>query len=227
MGKTNFEKFREKIIYEKRNVCNDRIFVDLEHKETNPYIELNKKDVLYRCRIISDSDERDIGRSKKFQGFDAEGSLMPPPNKTKDYRANYKYIPCLYCSNEESTAIGELKLSESTKISVAKIKPNKKLVLLDIRGIRKIKEPTKNNLFKNLADWFSKPTSDSDDITEYIPTQYVSEYIRDRLNYDGIAYKSAQDKGNGYNIALFYKEGVRAISSKVKNIKVTKNNERN
>lgn len=47
---------------------------------------------------------------------------------------------------------------------------------------------------------FSRPTSPTDDIADYVPTQIITEHLR-IAGYDGIAYRSAY--GKGHNVVLF------------------------
>ena len=47
---------------------------------------------------------------------------------------------------------------------------------------------------------FSEPTQQSDDTSEYVPTQVLAELFRD-VGFDGVAYQSAY--GEGHNIVLF------------------------
>jgi hypothetical protein len=45
-----------------------------------------------------------------------------------------------------------------------------------------------------------KPTTASDDTSDYVPTQILAEALRDS-GFDGIGYRSAY--GDGHNVALF------------------------
>jgi len=57
-----------------------------------------------------------------------------------------------------------------------------------------------NSILRSLARELSKPINPGKISIEYIPTQYVTEIIRN-LKYDGMIYPSALGKGK--NIVLF------------------------
>lgn len=61
------------------------------------------------------------------------------------------------------------------------------------------------NFLREFVIDISKPIDNNDSITEYIPTQVVTEYLRfnPALNVDGIIYPSAKDN-TFTNIVLFY-----------------------
>ena len=48
----------------------------------------------------------------------------------------------------------------------------------------------KKNLFLDLSMLYSSPVSNTDDILDYIPTQYIAEYVKSK-GYDGIAFSSS------------------------------------
>ncbi|MBQ0043370.1 MAG: RES family NAD+ phosphorylase [Lachnospiraceae bacterium] len=53
---------------------------------------------------------------------------------------------------------------------------------------------------------------------DYIPTQFISEYIRYELRYDGIKYKSAMSP-EGSNYVLFFDDSYVAEASEVYDMK--------
>ena len=73
---------------------------------------------------------------------------------------------------------------------------------------------------------FSKPVKSGDDTLDYIPTQYISEYVKN-LNYDGIVYRSSltpelddsdhdsDAEIDGYNIVVFNYGKCEPIGSNV------------
>ena len=56
---------------------------------------------------------------------------MPPPSLTRDLRANYRYIPYLYCANHPYTALVEVRPRLGANVSVAMITTRAELTLLD------------------------------------------------------------------------------------------------
>ncbi|MCH7927666.1 MAG: RES family NAD+ phosphorylase, partial [Candidatus Dadabacteria bacterium] len=67
-----------------------------------------------------------------------------------------------------------------------------------------------------LEDVLSKPLRRSDNKLDYIPTQYLSEFIKS-LDYDGIEYKSSLNT-EGYNLAIFNRDNFECINTFVREI---------
>lgn len=127
-----------------------------------------------------------------FFGYDAKESFVAPPNKTRDMRANYRYIPYLYCANHAYIALIEVRPRLGAQVSVATIRVDEKIRLLDFTMQNPSKRMTgpKRNLFNDLSMLYSTPVTSDDDILDYIPTQYIAEYAKN-LGYDGIVYRSS------------------------------------
>ena len=47
----------------------------------------------------------------------------------------------------------------------------------------------------------AKPLRRNDSVLEYLPTQYISEFVKSQ-GYDGVAYESTLHRG-GYNVAIY------------------------
>ena len=223
------KQFISEIQYKNRNPQDVRILESLSDLTTNPERKIIKGTRLYRCRIINNIDS--IGKEEGFYGFGKKDSFVPPPDKTRDMRANYRYIPYLYCANHPYTALVEVRPRLGADVSVATITVNEDLTILDFtlkNKPKKIKQ-AKENLFSDLSMIYSKPVVSDDDVLDYIPTQFIAEYAKN-LGYDGIAFRSSltpelDDSENKeydiYNIVVFNYEKCEATSSSV--VKVTRN----
>lgn len=107
-------------------------------------------------------------------------------------------------------------------VSIATIEVKEKLTLLDFTNGKKPSKMTdaKVNLFSDLSSMFSKPVTDDDDITDYIPTQFIAEYAK-RLNYDGIVFRSSlvpdinEHQLERFNIVVFNYQKCEAVKSNV------------
>lgn len=134
--------------------------------------------------------------------------MKPLANKATDGRANPKGIPYLYLANERNTAVAEMRPWKGAKCSVGQFRVNKDLRLIDFSKDKSSKfffnEPDAHQ--KELSVWshinqaFSRPVSTSEQNSEYVPTQIITEVFKSN-SFDGIAYKS--NFGKGHNIALF------------------------
>ncbi|MBQ7715616.1 MAG: RES family NAD+ phosphorylase [Clostridia bacterium] len=219
-------EFINEITYHNRNPRDIKALELMDDISTNPEILLSEKDILYRSRIIRRI--KDINKVKNFYGFDEEQSFVPPKEKTCDMRANYRYIPYLYCTNHPYLSLVEIRPRLSSLVSIATISVNEKLSLLDFTNSNKPSKMTKakEHFFSDLSYMFSKPISDEDDTKDYIPTQFIAEYAKN-LGYDGIVYRSSlvpeiNSAGlNRYNIVIFNYLKCAAIKSNV--IQITNN----
>lgn len=227
--------FIKEIQYVNRNPIDNSVLSILDKVETNPEIVINPGELLYRSRIIQDKNQ--IGKELGFCGYGEKDSFIPPVEKTVDMRANYRYIPYLYCSNNAYISIIETKPRFSSEVSVATLSVNDKIRLLDftIQQTPKRMDGTKKNLFRDLSELFSKPVVGSDDVLDYIPTQYIAEYVKkcdnDGIGYDGIAFKSSlisaqtgisevnEEFSSRFNIVIFNYNKVKPVRSNIYKIK--------
>jgi len=190
MKSNKLREFIKEVQYVNRNPRDNSVLELLEDASTNPEIILEKDTELFRSRIIS--DRKHINKEKGFYGYGSKDSFIPPRAKTADMRANYRYIPYLYCSNHRYISIIEVRPRFGAEVSIATIKVQDRLTLLDFtmqKHVGKITS-TKKNLFEDLSELFSRPIANSDEVLDYIPTQYIAEYAKN-LGYDGISFKSS------------------------------------
>lgn len=218
--------FIKEIQFKNRNPRDLKAIELLDDISTNPERTLYVGSKLFRCRIIENVSE--ISKEENFWGYSAKKSLAPPPDKTKDMRANYRYIPYLYCANHPYTALVEVRPRLGAQVSIATIRVNEDIRLLDftMQTTSSKMTDTKKNLFADLSMLYSKPIASDDDILDYIPTQYIAEYAKN-LNYDGISFRSSltpelarQDalthpELDRYNIVVFNYNKCSAIKSNV------------
>ena len=226
------KEFIDEIQYRNRNPRETRALKSLGEKLTNPVRVLPPDTQLYRCRIINDTAE--VGKEPGFFGYGKKASFVPPPKSTRDMRANYRYIPYLYCANNPYTALVEVRPRLGTDVSIATIHTTKELVLLDftLKTTPPGMTPAKQNLFADLSMLYSKPVTSEDEILDYIPTQYIAEYAK-HLGYDGIAFRSSltpeleeqdvieHEELDRYNVVVFNYD--KCVVSGSKDVNVTRN----
>lgn len=223
------KEFIEEIQFRNRNPQDIKVLELLDDLSTNPERRIPVGTHLYRCRIMSDTSK--AGKENGFYGYGKSDSFVPPPNVTRDLRANYRYIPYLYCANHPYTALVEVRPRLGANVSVATITTNAELTLLDftLKDIPRRMTDTKLRLFADLSMLYSKPVTSEDDILDYIPTQFVAEYAK-RLGYDGIAFRSSltpelEDQDvhmyqdlDRYNIVVFNYQKCEATASNIVNV---------
>lgn len=222
----DLREFIEEIKHKNRNPRKVPVLEVLGDSETNSERVLPIGTELFRCRIIDDNSA--INTEENFFGYNAGHSFIPPANETRDMRANYRYIPYLYCANHPYTALVEVRPRLGARVSVATIRVNEEIKLLDFTMQTTPTKMTdsKKKLFEDLSMLYSEPIASDDDISDYIPTQYIAEYAKN-LNYDGISFRSSltpelarQDtlthpKLDIYNIVVFNYSKCSAIKSNV------------
>ena len=130
-------------------------------------------------------------------------------------RANYRYIPYLYCATRPYLSVVEVRPRLGARVSVARIRVNERLQLLDfsLQNYPKGMKPVKINLFHALSQLYSKPVTEDDDTLDYIPTQYIAEFVK-RIGYDGIVFKSSlYNDENSVNVVIFSFDKCEAVGS--------------
>lgn len=218
------KEFIKEIQYNNRNPQDIRALELLDDISTNPEIVIEVGTSLYRCRVVSQGDE--INTEENFYGYNAKESFVPPAKLTKDLRANYKYIPYLYCANDPYIALVEVRPRLGSLVSVATIINQEKIRLLDFTIQKKPSKMSsaKKNLFLDLSILFSTPITDDDNVIDYIPTQYIAEYVKNK-GYDGIAFSSSltpevnENSPEKYNVVVFNYQKCKAIKSNVFKVK--------
>lgn len=140
----------------------------------------------------------------------SEKRMRPLPDSASEGRANPKGIPCLYVASQKETAMSEIRPWLGSSISVARFTNSKELQVIDFSKQLNVKLPFYFSepddakrieaVWTNIDKAFSQPVTNSDQKSDYAPTQIIAELIKS-LGYDGIAYRSSL--GRGHNLALF------------------------
>lgn len=160
----------------------------------------HRNHVFYRARISEEELlSKDMG--------------APPPDKAAAGRANPIGIPYLYLAEEFNTCCREVRPSNGATLYVSEVLVCRELKLVDLTSpklkisLLKFVEDELElvlkflNLLQQFADELSKPVLPEKSHLEYIPTQFLCEYIRTIGPYDGIVFNSSY--GNGKNVVLF------------------------
>lgn len=139
----------------------------------------------------------------------------PPVELSTNGRANPNGISYLYLSDTEKTTLYEIRASLYDYVSVAKfrLKEDIQIINLSFLSIDIFAYADEDMLediliYKDfiikLEDALSKPHRRHDSDLDYLPTQYISEFIKS-MGFDGIEYKSSLYP-DGYNLAIFNPE---------------------
>ncbi|MCD7936059.1 MAG: RES domain-containing protein, partial [Tannerellaceae bacterium] len=165
---------------------------------------------LYRARIHFD------GKMEPFKNHEM-GS--PPQEKATAGRANPSGIPYLYLSKSPETTIYETRSSYLDLLSIALFVSHPPgLNIVDFTShpsplnyMGNMIELAKSKFLKEaISKDLSKPMRRFDSELEYIPTQFICEFIRYSTGADGIQFNSSLHKG-GVNIVLFDPNMVKCV----------------
>jgi len=201
-----WREFKEKIRTKKR------FLLDVDKLEElgwdilfNDVVEYTKDIPLYRARIHYDELSDCLPCDKMG---------APNANIVGNGRANPIGIPYLYLSKDITTTFYETKALNKDELSGAEFRvlEGKTLSLVDFTEVPKIFGAfgsvnlffyVKKILLKKLISIdLSKPIRRYDSELDYIPTQFICEYIRVINEADGIVFNSSLHKG-GVNVVVF------------------------
>lgn len=185
----------------------------------NTQFELTSKNSLYRARVHHQSG---------LAAYPPEKMGCPPPNKANGGRANPSGIPYLYLSDNEETVLYEVRASYLDELSVAifNLKEQyKKIKIVDFTEETSLYQPFNiNTTIKSrfLRDKISRDLSKAmrryDSEIEYIPTQFICEFIKIFTGAAGIQFTSSLHP-EGKNIVIFDQNLMKC--EKVKKMKVS------
>lgn len=181
----------------------------------NKQITLSAHVPLFRARIHKDAGQNE---------FSVNEMGCPAREIAPVGRANPQGIPFLYLSKSSETTLYETRATFLDEISIGqfKIKDDADIVLVDFTeevsafeiftNEESIKESTKGiQLKKKISLDLSKPIRRYDSELEYLPTQFICEFVRYITGADGILFNSSSHS-DGINIVLFEEEKVECVS---------------
>ena len=160
-------------------------------------IPVDVRDIFFRARI---SDKH----------LEADQMGCPPREMVTGGRANPLGIPYLYVADSLTTCISEVRPSNSSCVYVAQMTPARELSVLDLTTPRKNcsasafgEEQLSAVLgFLGLLELFSedlsKPIRPENSNLDYIPTQFLCEFIKSEAKFDGIVFNSSFGDGKNY-----------------------------
>jgi len=173
--------------------------------------------LMYRARVAQNSE----GYVKSKMG-------APPPGSRTPGRVNPEGIGMLYLSLDEKTVLHEVRASALDYVTIGTFRLREDLRIVDLSVISDISPlyfiedleqyAANRQVFRDIALEVAKPLRRNDHPLEYLPTQFISEFIKSQ-DYDGVAFDSTLNEG-GKNIAVFDEKKLRCTS--VKTLEVSK-----
>lgn len=199
-----WEKFKDKLKW------SNRFISDIDYLEElgwdgffNTQFELKPSDELFRARVHHKSN---------MQAYKVEEMMCPPSNLAGGGRANPLGIPYLYLSDNPKTVLYEVRASYLDELSIGTFQLKKELIsvkIVDFTEDTSLFQPTNVNqtiksklLRDKISRDLSKPMRRYDSEIEYIPTQFICEFIKIFTGASGIRFSSSLHT-IGKNIVMF------------------------
>ena len=165
-------------------------------------------------------------------GYPPDEMSAPPAGKSSEGRANAKGITCLYLASDVDTTLHEVRAGVFDFVCVGAFSLKKDITVVDLRAIIEISpfvdglgyldHAINKQYLEKLNTEMSKSLRRNDSTLDYVPTQYIVDFIKSiehggKQEYDGIEYNSTTNPG-GYNLAIFNPELFECTSVSVYNI---------
>jgi hypothetical protein len=188
-------------------------------------ISLNKKTKFYRARLHY---------IEKKSSYLTHEMFCPPIHEATAGRANPAGIPFLYLCDNRDTVLYEIRAAYLDEVSIGtfSLKESIKhdIAIADFTELptifhpSKVAEKIKTKLLKELISKdLSKPIRRYDSELDYIPTQFICEFIKVYTGASGIKFRSSLHK-DGNNIVIFDQDLMECTSVervKIQNVKIS------
>ncbi|MFA5825931.1 MAG: RES family NAD+ phosphorylase [Gallionellaceae bacterium] len=201
-GLIRWETLRDELMWENRYFLDVRLDTDrlaelLDHLPAD-----DMPDRWYRARIMTDATPYPIDQ------------MGAPPKRLATYgRANPTGIPYLYLGSLPETAAAEVRPHTGEVACVADFTLSPPLKAVDLRNPRKLVSPflladasaigqlrADITFLERLGEELTRPVLPRSAAIDYIPSQYLCEFIK-KIGKDGVVYRSSVS--TGMNLALF------------------------
>ena len=192
--------------------------IKLKNRFHNNYINT---DILYtflRCSSKTYKPKAVFYRGRICQsakGFSQKEMGPPPDGKARSGRVNPEGIQVLYLADSIDTTLFEIRAGVYDYVTIGRFVLQQNIEIINLAGIDKISPfigvqygfdftqyAININHLKMIGREIAQPLR-NDNVLDYLPTQYISDYIKSR-GYDGIEYISTINP-NGVNLAVFDK----------------------
>lgn len=164
-----------------------------------------KGGLFYRARISSE------------EGFRADEMGAPPPEQAVAGRANSAGISFLYLANNVETAIHEVRAGAFDYVTIGTFELQEDIIVIDLKAIDRIspfisefdclEHAINKEHLQKINIEMGKTLRRSDCVLDYIPTQYICDFIKsikygETPEYAGLEYNSTINP-SGINLAVF------------------------
>ena len=171
--------------------------------------------IFYRARI-----------STSKQGYTKDNMWSPPASLAKAGRVNSEGISVLYLANSIDTAVYEVRAGRYDYICIGTFELLKDMEIISFDLLKTISPfiySEGDNILQlavnlphisRLVQDVARPLRRYDSTLDYIPTQYLSDFIKSQPGISGITYRSSMAE-DGINVAAFDSSKFRCTDVKV------------
>jgi len=198
-GRT-WSEFSQSIKYDNRfhsNLFNPKAFATYLSYSMKKY---KKGDSFYRARICPYST-----------GYSVDEMGAPPLKNREAGRISPEGVGVLYLASDETTALSEKRAYTHDFVTVGHFELLDDLTIIDLSEVAEFSPflgtdnlaqyAANRQVFAEISREIAKPQRRNESPLEYLPTQYISEFIKSQ-GYRGVKYISTMNK-EGYNLAIF------------------------
>lgn len=216
-------------------------FVDTIKHKNRFHVNLIDTEKLKEYCLLMQKDIL-VGKQRFYRGRIAHGTTgytpsemgAPPIDKATDGRANSFGISRLYLTDSKETTYHEIRAAEFDYVTIGTFKLLQPIKVVDLRRIENITpSPFASETddidctalainrahLKKIGQEISKTMRRGDSPLDYIPTQYICDFIMSITDedgnpyFDGIEYQSAMHS-KGANLTIFYPEKFKCTYSR-------------
>ena len=200
-GLAQWDRLRDEMMYSNRWFLNVTIDEDNLKDLLEMLIAKELPSRWYRARIQSEGS-----------AFQIDKMGAPPKRRSSNGRANPAGIPYLYLGSLPETAVAEVRPHTGEVASVA-VFDIPEIKAVDLRNPREFVSPfilddarkiaqlrADLPFLERLGEELTRPVQPSGAAIDYIPSQYLCEFIK-KQGFDGVVYRSSVSEG--INLALF------------------------
>jgi hypothetical protein len=201
-GLAQWDTLRDEILHKNRYFLDEKIDTQRLQELLNHLKAFNIPRIWFRARI-----------NQTDTPYKIEDMGAPPSRYASHGRANPTGIPYLYLGSMPDTAISEIRPHTGEIATVAEFKIPEELIIVDLREPRKHVSPFVLSdaqeigkmradipFLEKLGEELTRPVLPRSAAIDYIPSQYLCEFIK-KIGFHGVIYRSSVSEG--INLALF------------------------
>lgn len=205
-----WEEFKLELKHKNRFFPKASIHASLFNKMSASSTDAVLFQLLEQLKIPVDTREHFFRARISETPLSADKMGCPPREIVTGGRANPVGIPYLYVADTLITCISEVRPSNSSRVYVSEVTPKRELSVLDLTAPRENSSASAFGeeqlpavlgflgLLELFSEELSKPIRPENSKLDYIPTQFLCEFIKSVAKFDGLVFNSSFGEGKNY-----------------------------